>query len=230
MNILIFQHAETEHPGTLNDWLRTRRFRSTVHHWYRDPHAPDAEGFDWLIVLGGAMNVDDEKDHPWLKEEKLFIREWLRQGKPYLGICLGGQLLAQSLGGKITKNEHREIGWVDVRRNGKQHPALRHWPESSRVYHYHEDTFSIPPGCENLMTSEGCPRQAFALDHKTLGLQFHPESTRDWILSNTPSIQPRGKEPYVQDVHETAAENERSLPAMTANFYRLLDDFVAGLK
>lgn len=230
MHILIFQHAETEHPGTLTDWVKSRRFRATVHHWYRDGHAPDLEGYDWLIVLGGAMNVDEVAENPWLKEEKAAIQYWLKQGKPYLGLCLGGQLLAQALGGQITKNDQREIGWVQVRRNGQAHPAFRHWPETTRVYQFHEDTFSIPPGCVNLIESEGCPRQAFALDHKTVGLQFHPESTRDWIISNTPSIHPRGHEPFVQDAAETALEMERSLVPMTTSFFRLLDDFAAGIQ
>ncbi len=230
MHILIFQHAETEPPGTLSDWIRTQGCRSTVHHWYRDSHAPDSEGFDWLIVLGGGMNVDQDEKHPWLKEEKLFIQDWLAQKKPYLGICLGGQLLARCLGAEVTVNPQREIGFFEVRRNGKHHPALRHWPEKARVYQFHEDTFALPPGCENYLESDACPRQAFALDHKTLGLQFHPESSREWILSNAPSIEPRGGEPYVQEASATAAEIPESLPPMTMNFFRLLDDFAAGLK
>jgi GMP synthase-like glutamine amidotransferase len=230
MNILIFQHASSEPPGTLTDWIKSRRYRSTVHYWYMNPRAPDIEGFDWLIVLGGAMNVDEEKEHPWLKEEKLFIKDWVSRKMPYLGLCLGGQLLAQALGGKITKTPQREIGFQEVSKTGKSHPALRSWPDTSRVYQFHEDTFSIPPGCENLLSSPACPNQAFARDARTLGLQFHPESTREWILANAPSIKPRGSEPYVQDAAATAAEVSSSLSPMTQNFFRLLDDFVAGMK
>jgi len=230
MNVLIFQHAAAEAPGTILDWLNTRKLQSLVHHWYRDARAPDAEDYDWLIVLGGNMKVDSEEEHSWMKEEKRFIREWLDAKKPVLGICLGGQLVAQSLGAKITKNPQREIGFHEVMRNGTPHRALRHWPQSTRVYQNHEDTFSLPPGCKNLLTSPACGNQAFAQGDRVLGLQFHPESTREWILGNAFSVKKTGNETYVQDPAETSAEIRRSLPPMTTSFFRLLDDFSEGLR
>lgn len=232
MNVLIFQHAAEEAPGTLLDWLNTRKLKSTVHHWYRDNRAPDSEDYDWLIVLGGAMNLDDEAEHPWLKEEKRYLQEWLESEKPILGICLGSQLLAQALGGKVVKNPQREIGFLEVTKNANRHPAFKRWPQSTRVYQYHEDSFSIPPGCTNLLSSPGCAHQAFALDEneQIMGLQFHPESTREWILGNARSVHARQGEPYVQNPAETAAEIGRHLPPMTTNFFRLLDDFSEGLR
>ncbi len=230
MNVLIFQHAASETPGTLLDYLNTRKLRSVVHHWYRDARAPDPEEFDWLIVLGGGMSVDSEAENIWLKEEKRFIRDWLESKKPILGICLGGQLIAQALGGKVTKNAHREIGFQEVQRNGTAHRALRHWPQSARVYQYHVDTFSLPPGAKNLLTSPACGNQAFAQGDSVLGLQFHPECTREWILSNAPSVLKKDGESYVQNPSETAAEVTRALPPMTTSFFRLLDDFSEGLR
>jgi len=230
MNVLIFQHAATETPGTTLDYLNTRKMRSFVHHWYRDGRAPDAEEFDWLIVLGGGMHVDSEKEHNWLKEEKRFIKDWIESEKPILGICLGGQLIAQALGAKITKNTQREIGFQEVLRNGTPHRALKSWPQSARVYQYHEDTFSLPPGAKNLLTSPACGNQAFAVDNHILGLQFHPESTKEWILSNAPSVLKKDGEAYVQNPSETAAEVTRALPPMTTSFFRLLDNFSEGMR
>ena len=229
MNVLIFQHASTEHPGTLLDWLNTRKLRSVVHHWYRDGRAPDPEEFDWLVVLGGSMNVDSEKENPWLKEEKRFIRDWIAEDKPILGLCLGGQLIAQAMGGKVSRAEKREIGFQEVKRNGKTHRFLKSWPESARVYQFHEDVFTLPPGTENLLTSDACELQAFAKDN-VLGLQFHPESTREWILSNASSVKKTAGENYVQNPTETAAEISRVLPRMTTNFFRLLDNFAEGVR
>jgi GMP synthase-like glutamine amidotransferase len=229
MNVLVFQHTPVESPGSLLDWLHTRHHQSLVHHWYRDSHAPDAEEFDWLIILGGTMGVDEEKEHPWLKEEKAFLRDWLQAEKPVLGICLGGQLLAQALGGKVTKNPQREIGFHEVSKVGPAHPFLRQWPQTTRVYQFHEDTFTLPPGCQNLMSSPACPNQAFAREDDILGLQFHPESTREWILSNASSVKKKENEPYVQNPTETAAAVRELLAPMTTNFFRLLDSFSKGI-
>jgi GMP synthase-like glutamine amidotransferase len=230
MTVLIFQHSAVETPGTLLDYLNTRKMRSFVHHWYRDGRAPDAEEFDWLIVLGGPMNVDSEKDHNWLKEEKRFIKDWLESGKPILGICLGGQLLAQALGGKVSKNPQREIGFHAVERNGTTHRFFKNWPQSARVYQYHEDTFSLPPGAKTVLTSPACAIQAFTVEDHVLGLQFHPESTKEWILSNAPSVMKKEGEAFVQNPSETAAEVSRALPPMTTSFFRLLDNFSEGMR
>ncbi len=232
MNVLIFQHALEESPGTLLDWLNTRKIQSTVHHWYRDSRAPDSENFDWLIVLGGAMNVDDLAAHPWLAQEKSYIKEWLNSGNPILGICLGSQLLAQALGGKITRHSQREIGFHEVQRVGKSHPALRRWPEKARVYQFHEDTFSIPPGCTKLLSSSGCENQAFVLDSNedVMGIQFHPESTREWILGNASSVRAKKDELFVHQPSRTASELREALPSMTTQFFRFLDDFSEGLR
>jgi GMP synthase-like glutamine amidotransferase len=226
MKVLIFQHTPEEKPGTLLDWMRARRHSVKVHPWYVGASVPSAIEFDWLIVLGGPMNLDQEAEYPWLLQEKVYIRSWLETGKPLLGICLGGQLLSQSLGGRITRNPEREIGFHKINKTGAVHPALAQWPETLPVYQYHEDTFSIPSSAVGLLESPACANQAFAVGKKILGLQFHPESTAEWIMGNASSVEINPGERWVQAPAETSKMIADFLPPMTEAFFHLLDDFV----
>jgi GMP synthase-like glutamine amidotransferase len=224
MRTLIFQHTPEENPGTLSEWLEAKKFPNEIFHVYRDA-LPSPDKFEWLVVLGGPMNVSEEEKFPWLKAEKKFLSAWVKSGKPVLGICLGGQLLAEVLGGRVAKNAVREIGFHEVHRTGATHPALRAWPPSLAVFQWHEDRFSLPPGCVSLLTSPACEHQAFALNEKTLGLQFHPESTEAWIEGNYEGFAPEPGEPLVQPREECARLMPDRLPALRAQFFQLLTDF-----
>ncbi|HEY8278013.1 MAG TPA: type 1 glutamine amidotransferase [Bdellovibrionota bacterium] len=228
MKALIFQHTDDDRAGHLLDWLKSRGHTSHIHYWFREPQAPSPAGYDWLIILGGGMNVDQEKEHPWLVPEKKFLKAWLAEKKPVLGICLGGQMLAQALGGVVRKNGQREVGFQEIQLPGSGYAAFARWPQSIRVYQFHQDAFTLPPGCVSLASSPACAHQAFALDPRTLGLQFHPESTADWIESNAGSVKKQTGETYVQSPAETARDLTDLLPPMTKAFHQMLDDFVAN--
>jgi GMP synthase-like glutamine amidotransferase len=230
MRTLIFQHTPEEKPGTLEQWLESARFPFHVHHYYQAEEAPTAAAYDWLIILGGPMNVNDEEKHPWLAKEKEFLRTWIASGKPVLGICLGGQLLAQALGGKVDKNEVREIGFHAVERTGRDHAALRRWPQALSVFQWHEDRFSLPEGAQSLLTSPVCAHQAFAKGDRLLGLQFHPESTAEWIHGNYEGFTPKENEPHVQDRAAAEAAIPAKLAPMTRHFFQLLEDFTQGAR
>jgi GMP synthase-like glutamine amidotransferase len=230
MKTLVFQHTPVEKLGSLRDWLVQSGYPFYVHHLYREEAIPAPEAFDWLVVLGGPMNVDQTGEHPWLRQEKEYIKQWLSLNKPYLGICLGGQLLAQCLGGEVRKNKVREVGFHPVTRTAGEHPSMRRWPLTMTVFQWHEDRFSLPPGCASLLTSEACEHQAFARDHRTLGLQFHPEAVAEWAHKNFDRLEIRPGEPYVQTKHQCLQLLPRLLPAMTAQFYQLLEDFVEGAR
>jgi GMP synthase-like glutamine amidotransferase len=228
MRTLVFQHTHEENPGTLLDWFRSRHRTFDIHPWYRRATAPKPSDYDWLVVLGGPMNVDEETAYPWLRTEKEFLRTWLAANKPVLGICLGAQMLAQALGGRVSKNKEREIGFHEVRTSAT-HPAFRRWPASLAVYQYHEDTFSLPPNATLQASSPACANQAFAAGAKWVGLQFHPESTRAWIEGNGASIVKADGEKWVQTPAETAAVTGKFLAPMTAHFHDFLDDFLGSI-
>ncbi|HWI54820.1 MAG TPA: type 1 glutamine amidotransferase, partial [Desulfobacteria bacterium] len=146
---------------------------------YGNDTLPSIVQFDWLIVMGGPMNIYEEEEYHWMVSEKNFIKEAIQAGKIVLGICLGAQLIADVLGGKIIRNEYKEIGWFPVTKlKEADNSLLGPLPEQFLAFHWHGDTFEIPPGAIRLAESEACKNQAFQFGGRVLGLQFHLESSR----------------------------------------------------
>lgn len=143
---------------------------------------PRADDFDWLVILGGPMNIYEEDKYPWLADEKRLIQQAIDQGKIVLGICLGGQLIADVLGGKVSRNEYKEIGWhpVVMTPEALDSPLFRDFSPSFIAFHWHGDTFEIPPGAVRLAVSRACANQGFE-DGRAIGLQFHLEYTKESI-------------------------------------------------
>ncbi len=193
MKVHWFQHVEFEGLGLIEAWLRARGHEITVTRWWAGERAgAEAEACEWLVVMGGPMNIYEHERYPWLVEEKALIRAAVERGARVLGVCLGAQLLADVLGGKVTRNAEREIGWWPVRAvrapegavagtdgavgAGGDGAGQRYvFPVETVVLHWHGDTFSLPPGARRLAESEGCGQQAFAWGERLLGLQFHLE-------------------------------------------------------
>ena len=145
--------------------------------------------FDWLIILGGPMNIYEEDKYPWLSKEKEFIHQAIASDKIVLGICLGAQLMADVLGGKVQRNVHREIGWFPVKLmpESKASRIFRVLPEEFMALHWHGDTFELPPGAVHTAESQACKNQAFELG-KAIGLQFHLESSLDSYGTPSPKL------------------------------------------
>ena len=178
MKVHWLQHVPFEGLGVIEDWLTTRGHTLACTRLYAGealPAGPD--GFDWLIVMGGPMNINQHRDHPWLLPEKKLIHAAVAAGKRVLGVCLGAQLIADALGGKVFQNAEREIGWLPVRAVAAGADSPFAFPAKTTVLHWHGDTFSLPPGSTWLAESEGCAHQAFAVGPRVLGLQFHLEMT-----------------------------------------------------
>jgi GMP synthase-like glutamine amidotransferase len=183
--------------------------------FYEQHSVPALESFDWLILMGGPMSVNDEAALPWLISERRLVSEAVRQGKTVLGICLGAQMIAKALGGTVRKSREREIGWFPVVRvlGAEEHPLGACFPPHLDVFHWHGETFSLPPGSMHLLRSEACENQAFAIGSKVLGLQFHCEMTgqaiRDMLQGDAEGI---GTGHYVQGPEQIRAESERAVP------------------
>ena len=178
--ILVFQHVPYEPLGTLDPLLKEAGFRIRYVNFGRAPEArPRLERYEALIVLGGPMNSDQIDSFPNLITEVDIIREALERDMSILGICLGAQLLAKALGGTVTRNARREIGWYDVELTtaGRDDPVLEAFARRQEVFQWHEDGISLPPGVAVLAGSDISPVQAFRHGQHAYGFQFHLEAS-----------------------------------------------------
>jgi GMP synthase-like glutamine amidotransferase len=174
MRIHSLEHQPAEGPARIADWAVARGHPLTRTALYADEPLPAMETFDLLVIMGGGMNIYQHRDYPWLVAEKEFLRRAIEAGKPILGICLGAQLLADVLGGKVYQNPEKEIGWFPVQFLDRAAPFAA-FPETMNVMHWHGDTFDLPPDARLVAGSQGCPRQAFVWGDRVVGLQFHLE-------------------------------------------------------
>ena len=211
MRVHWLQHAEHEGLGCIEPWLRERGHRVTATRLQRDEELPHVDDFDWLIAMGGPMNIYEHDRHPWLIREKFLIRDACVKKKKVLGICLGAQLIADVLGGSVAENREPEIGWFDVSLNAEAEKStlFADFPARFAAFHWHGDAFAYPRGATPLMSSEACERQAFSWgEGRVLGLQFHLEveleDARRWLQEDAP--EPRR---YVQDAAEILRDPQR---------------------
>ncbi len=206
----VLQHVPFEAEGSIASWLAGHGARVSRTALYEAPVFPALGDFDWLIVMGGPMSVNDETELPWLVAEKRFIADAVAQEKTVIGICLGAQLIAASAGARVFPNREREIGWFPVEPAGAADGAAALFAPRRDVFHWHGETFDLPAGARRLLRSEACENQAFALGSRVLGLQFHlettPESARA-LISNCPGDLRPG--PYVQSAGQMLAGPER---------------------
>jgi len=175
MRIHCLQHVPFEGPGAISDWAADRGAELAATALFAGEPLPDIEDFDWLVVLGGPMSVNDTGRYPFLGLEMALIQTAADAGRGVLGLCLGGQLIARALGGTVTRAPEREIGWWPVRMSD----AMGQWslPNAFDAFHWHGETFAPPAGARHIAASDGCPNQGFAIGERVVGLQFHLETT-----------------------------------------------------
>lgn len=171
------QHVPFEGLGSIESWLQVAGYQISSTQFFNSEHLPEIEDIHFLIVLGGPMSVNDEAQHPWLVKEKEFIKRCIEAEKSVLGICLGAQLIASSMGSKVFPNSAKEIGWLPVEAVQSESTSVFRFPNETVVFHWHGETFSLPPSAVQLAKSKGCENQAFQIGKKVIGLQFHLETT-----------------------------------------------------
>jgi len=225
MRIHSLEHQPAEGPGKILDWVAARGHEITRTALYADEAPPALDAFDLLVIMGGGMNIYQHRDHPWLVTEKEFLRGAIDAGKPILGMCLGAQLLADVLGGKVYQNPEKEIGWFPVEITDRSAP-LGDFPACMIVMHWHGDTFELPPSVRVVAKSEGCPRQAFVFGDRVVGLQFHLEmgaiQVADLVHVSMDELVPAR---FVQ-TPEQLMQTPVDLEASHAALYALLDELI----
>ncbi len=229
MKIHYLLHVPFETPAAINDWSQDRGHRESYTRLFENTAFPAKDEYDLLIIMGGPMGVYDENEYPWLKEEKLFIKEAIETGKPIVGICLGAQLLADGLGAKVRKNRFKEIGFFQVALTpiGWNSPIFGKLPGTFDAFHWHGDTFEIPKDGYHIASSEACPNQAFVYDNRIVGLQFHIESTRESLeaLVKNCGNELLEESEYIQKP-EIILDEKRDFAQMNSVLFRFLDCFV----
>jgi GMP synthase (glutamine-hydrolysing) len=211
MRVHYLQHVPFEGLGSISTWMAEQNHSLSSTRLYANDPLPTVSDFDWLIVLGGSMNIYEEEQYPWLIAEKQLIKQAIEEDKIVLGICLGAQLIADALGSKVYAGQHKEIGWfpIKITEAVQQSDALEFLPAQLTVFHWHGDTFELPEKATRLAYSEGCLNQAFLYGEKVLGLQFHLEMNRQGVqqlIENCASELIPGK--YIQTSEEMLSENK----------------------
>ena len=225
MNIHWLQHVPFEGLASIETWARARGHHITVTRLHEGETLPAPGHLDWLVVMGGPMNIYEEDKFPWLVAEKRFIKSVIEAGKVVLGVCLGAQLIADVLGGPVRRNMHKEIGWFPVRKTGAaaRSRVCEVLPAELEVFHWHGDTFALPPGAVHVACSAACENQAFSRDERVVGLQFHLETTP---ASARRLAQHCGDElvagPFIQTT-ETMLADEQRFEQINQTLWKLLD-------
>ncbi|MDR2796036.1 MAG: type 1 glutamine amidotransferase [Spirochaetaceae bacterium] len=180
MKLLALQHDDYDDAGSIIEWaIRNNHSLDTVL-LTKGGKLPSSLDFDILFIMGGTMNVYEEYKFPWLAEEKVFIKKTVDAGKIAIGFCLGGQLLAVALGGKVTGNTELEAGWriVNFNKTAQEHPVLSVFGKNAVIFQWHSDTFSVLPENALLVASnDACAHHGFIYGNKVYAFQFHLELT-----------------------------------------------------
>ena len=179
MRVHILQHEPKEWIGCMEPWFTDKGYDLKTSLLFKGEALPLLDDFDWLIIMGGSMSVNDEAKHPWLIPEKALINAAIKANKKVLGICLGGQLIANALGAKVAPNECMEIGWHNI---NKMNNTAKWMPEDFQPLSWHGETFDLPDNATCIASSEVTQNQAFCVGDKVWALQFHLEA-------NTQSVQ-----------------------------------------
>jgi len=230
--VAIFRFVAIEGPGYLAEFLDEHNIPwQLIAIDAGDPVPQDMVAYSALVFMGGPMSVND--DLPWIPMAEVLIRDAVAQDIPLLGHCLGGQLISKALGGKVSRNPVKEIGWgeVTVSQNdiaGTWFGEVRSFP----AFHWHGETFSLPQGATQLLSSAYCNNQAYAIG-KHLVLQCHIEMTAEmiaaWSAAGLEEIEANHASSGVQSVFSMRQQANAALPCMNQVATQLYNFWIKGI-
>lgn len=231
--LLVLQHIACEHPGVFSEVIRERGVETVAIELDAGEPLPDWREFDAVLAMGGPMGAGDDADHPWLAAERELVRESVEAGRPFLGVCLGVQLLAAALGARVYPADRPEVGLlaVELTDEGREDPLFAGIGELPVTLQWHGDTFDLPEGAVRLAGSPMARNQAFRVGERAYGVQFHLEVTREmareWAaipayrasLENT--LGEREGDEFVAAVERRAGELHPPARTLIANWLKL---------
>jgi len=183
MNVLIVKNIPIEGPGTIEDFLNLRGAKYRIAEFSKGEILTSAGEYTHLVVMGGPMAVYEMDRYAFLRDEAALIEDFVKKGRPVLGVCLGAQMVAHVLGARVYQGDTKEIGWymVDLTAEGLADPAIKalevEGTGQAEVFQWHGDTFDLPEGAVRLASSPAFPNQAFSYKGNVYALQFHIEVT-----------------------------------------------------
>ena len=225
MLLHVIQHVPFEDIGNMANWFHTHGIELRYTRCFAHDPFPDIVNVDGVIIMGGPMSVHDEAQYPWLIAEKAFIRAAMTAKKPMLGVCLGAQLLAQALGANVFKHTCKEIGWLPVHGTTPAQGLIL--PSVMSAFHWHGETFDLPPDAQQLARTESCEQQAFQYGEHLIGLQYHLEMTADGVEQ----LITHAAEDYAQPSHtvQTPAQLRAANAADYAQLAHTMSDVLTYL-
>ena len=223
-----FQHEPFEGMAAIETWLKNRNFKISYTCFFQSDKIPSIDEIDWLILMGGSMSVNDEIEFPWLLKEKELVRQCIKKGKVVIGICLGAQMIANSLGATVFKNKQKEIGWFPVKKQQSAKSKLFvNFPEELTVFHWHGETFDLPQGAELIASSTACKNQIFTFNETVVGFQCHLETTSESLTSLSDNcraeLQPA---PYIQTESKMVEDEKVYATQMHEALFTVLDNLL----
>lgn len=228
--VLIVKHVNNEGPGLIQSFFDEQGWPVEIIDLSDGGVLPRSlDGIAAVVILGGPMNVYEEKKYPFLKNEDDFITKLLVEDTPFLGICLGAQLLAKACQGSVFKSDVEEIGWyqVSITREGRQDLLFYGVQSPLTVFQWHRDTFEVPQGGTALVQGKTCINQAFKIGNCAYGLQFHIEATHDmiqeWMKDQNDAVD-------VKKIIKSSLDNndlaEKQAMMILSNFQRIVESSV----
>jgi len=210
----------------IKEWLRKKKYSFTFTNAYRSEKFPSKLDFDLLIILGGTVGSYEEEKYPWLKEEKKYIKKSIENNKLILGICLGAQMIAEILGGKVYPHRHSEIGWFNIKKTKfelEKNKILKNIDDNFLAFQFHNDTFDLPEEATLLAGNDANKNQAFMYKENVIGLQFHPEINFPFLEEVFQKYNNIEKGPYVQNIQEILKRNGK-FKKSKENFFIILNN------